>query len=302
MSEIEKTEGTSSGKEIVHKIDISASKREKELEQAKDSILIEKAKLEQELERLKEQYDGEVRKLKEEYEKISKDFEDVAKQRDEYAQKFTALAMKRFEGEKKAIFERAQKAGLPPEKIKEMEEKITNPEELDRWKYTLDTMIEYLSKGKEAYEKEENNPPPPPSPEQKGAGGAGKATLPQSSTSGFEGDLMKKVFNSPKEMIDYLYMRVAKGKTVTRQVSDGKGGFKTVEERVGPDVEAEKVLNELWRKYIQSEKASGSGRKTYVMCPRCKGMYDSNYGTCPLCGVPLTVGPDAEPSGIQELK
>ena len=284
---------------ITHNIQVSASDKEKALQQTKDVLIGDKAKLEQELATIKEKYGKEVTDLKKELDSATTDLTDVTKQRDDYSQKFTVLAMKRYEGEKSAILESA-KGVLSAEKIKEIETQIDSPEKLDKMKWFVTNLIEQLQKGKKA-DGSSGAPPPPPDRDKKGAGGTGNATLDNANVSDST-DLTKKQFNSPKEMIDYLYDQVARGKTISRQVSDGKGGFRTVEERVGPNLEAEKQLNEIWKRYFKSEQSISSGKRTYVMCTQCKGMYDKNLGTCPLCGISLTVGPESDSAGIKEIK
>ena len=103
-------------------------------------------------------------------------------------------------------------------------------------------------------------------------------------------------------MIDYVYDQAARGKTVTRRVSDGKGGTTTVEERIGKNVEAENVLDQLWMQYAKSEQAISGGKTVYTMCFKCKGLYDKSLGVCPICGISLLKGPDTDEHNIKEAQ
>lgn len=270
---------------------VSTSDREKELTKEKETLIMEKAKLEKELNGIKKNYDDKVAELA----KATEDLDDTAKKRDDYAQKFTELAMKRYEAEKKAILGRAKDV-LDDETFKDMETKIDSPEKLDQMRYTLDTIVSQLEKKGQSTEGEESKPPETPptptaNPSEKGSGGIGSATIKEKPT-GTSSDLLKREFANPKEMIDYLYDRVARGKTVARTVKDPKTGKTiTVEDRTGPDVEAEKIVNELWLKFRETQKGISASHNTYTMCWKCKGMYDVGLGTCPLCGVSLTSGP-----------
>jgi hypothetical protein len=284
-------------KTITHKMEISTSEKEREISKQKDDILEQKAKLEKELEFIKNQYNSAVTDL----EKANKDVELTAKERDDLKSKYTEIAMTRYNAEKDALITQAKNV-LPAEKITEMEKQIDSPEKLDKMKWMVTSLVEQLAEGKKAHqETQENKTPLPPNPENKGAGGSGNATMEQPKTFISTDDFMKKPFNSKKELVDYLYDLVERGEVVERTISDGKGGTRTVEERVGPNVKAEQALVELWKKHFNSEKNAASGKKTFVMCPSCKGLYDANSGTCPLCKVSLTKGPNIDEHNIRVI-
>lgn len=280
-----------SDKVVKHKIEVSTSDREKELGKAKDELLTEKAKLEKELADIKTNYEKKVDELK----KATEDVDDIAKQRDDLASKYTAIAMKRFEEERKALLDRA-KTVVGDELLKDMEEKTKTPEEFDKMKWHVESLLSQLEKAKGSPVEKT-----PPNPEKKGSGGSGSVeiTTPELNENS---EIKKKQFNSPKEMIDYLYDRIARGQTVSREIINKDGGKTLVEERVGPDEEAENVIKELWKRYFQSEKNLSAGRSTWVMCWKCKGMFDAGLGTCPLCKVPLQKGPDVDKYGIKAVR
>jgi len=287
MSEGEKKEEG----QITHKIEVSTSEKEKELGKEKDTLLAEKAKLEAELARVKTEYTTKVDDLK----KATEDLDMTAKERDDLAQKFTTLAMKRFDEEKKVLLDRTKEVIKDDAKIKEIEEKVKSPEELERWRWSLTQLLTGLEASKTT-----SKPPETTSatPENKGSGGTGNVPL-ESGEGTVEGDLKKMKFNTPKEMIDYLYDRALRGKTVMKEVKQPDGSIKTVVERVGRDEEAEKYIDQIWKKLVESDAAERRIQATYVLCLQCKGMYDRTLGTCPVCGIPLATGPESDKYGIR---
>ncbi len=297
--EEKKKEETEAEKGVIkHRFEVSTSEREKELQKSKEVLIKEKATLEAKFEEIQRKYNEGAEELK----KATEDLKLTAEQRDDLAQKWSALSIKKFEEERKVLIDKAKEAINNEELIKEIEDKVKTPEDLDMWRFSLETLlkqIEERQKSVKAKEKEGVEPTgPPATPENKGSGGEGSATLESNSTNAEEDDLMKRKFKNPKELVDYLYDRIARGKTVTREVL--QGGKKTiVEERIGPDLEAEQIINELWKKYALDERASAAGKRTYVTCWQCQGMYDIAQGTCPICKISLVEGPKTDKHGIR---
>ena len=198
MSQSEKKDDNKdAGGVIKHEISVSTSDREKELGKTKDTLIGDKAKLELQLQEIKDKYNSEVDNLKTELGKATEDLGAITLERDDYSQKFTVLAMKRYEAEKQALIDMAKDA-VSEEKLNEIKAQIDSPEKLDKMKWFVTNLVEQLNAGRNAALKDTNKSKAPPDPDNKGAGGTGNVTLSRDDTI-TSNDLMKKQFSSKRK-------------------------------------------------------------------------------------------------------
>lgn len=195
------------------------------------------------------------KKYKEEAERLKQLEEEARKKAEEaedYRAKLAIIAEKEFEKKKSAILEKA-KTVMDEERLKQIEEQLTDPEKLKATEFMVDTLIEAMEKLKEEKEKkpegegadegegegEGENPP------KEGEGGedkekkppAGNVPLSSQQTSGGE----EGGYESYEAMIKDLYKK--KHSTDPEEAA-----------------EAEAILDELFRKWARAVKKKYEGR------------------------------------------
>jgi len=197
------------------------------------------------------------KKYKEEAERLKQLEEEARKKAEEaedYRAKLAIIAEKEFEKKKSAILEKA-KTVMGEERLKQIEEQLTDPEKLKATEFMVDTLIEAMEKlekekqeggegdegeGADAGEGEGENPP------KEGEGGedkdkekkppAGNVPLSSQQTSGEEGG-----YESYEAMIKDLYKK--------KHSADPEEA-----------AEAEAILDELFRKWARAVKKKYEGR------------------------------------------
>jgi len=195
------------------------------------------------------------KKYKEEAERL-KQLEEEAKKKaeeaEDYRAKLAIIAEKEFEKKKSAILEKA-KTVMDEERLKQIEEQLTDPEKLKATEFMVDTLIEAMEKlekekkpeggegadeGEGAGEGEGENPP------KEGEGGedkekkppAGNVPLSSQQTSGEEGG-----YESYEAMIKDLYKK--------KHSADPEEA-----------AEAEAILDELFKKWARAVKKRYEGK------------------------------------------
>ena len=217
----------------------------------------------------------ELQELKEKDQQETTKFKGLEDERDRFKDQLREIAMVKFNEEKRVAIEKFGKT-LPPEKVKELEEQIKTPSDLQSIGFAL-TVMEQMQQSVAEREKEaaaaaaqaagntpsegtegvvdlEGNTKPPAvvSSPQKPPGGSVVRTPTEQER--------KLVFKTAKEGIDTLYERLKHG-----------------------DREADKLLNQLWEKAFQTIKSTyGRLEMAVTECPVCGTGIES--GTkCPYC-------------------
>lgn len=259
MSEVPPVEGAGTGGEpavvqqikredVVIKTDRSAIEKElqKELEQKE----VEKQKLHEQLLELNKKMteleaaaEGKTLVADDEYTKLKEELEEKKGTLHE-------IAMAKFNTVKTEKLEKLKELGLAEEKIDELDEKITGPEQLDSMEWTLNFLTTELQKAAEAQaggegagEGGEGTPAPLGPDSSPGAPPAGStAQLPTEPSKKWQ-------FADARSAIDALYKKMGAG---------------------GEDAkEADRMLNLLWKKFIPTIK---------------KMKFDFGLVQCPMCG------------------
>lgn len=244
---------------------------------------------------LQKQYEDSVKELqvlKDKNQQDSTRFKEIEDDRDQLKDQLREIALTKFNQDKKVVLEKVSKV-LPPEKIKELEEQIKAPADLQSIGYALN-ILEEMQKSTDERKKEGQTT----TDDDKSKAGAAISNITgtnqndstqttqedgvvdfdsiagqqQSSSSPQKppgGSVVKQpsepdkrtVFKSAKDAIDTLYDRVRKG-----------------------DKDAEKTLNQLWEKAFQTiKKKYGTLEMAVTECPVCGTGIEANT-ICPNCG------------------
>jgi hypothetical protein len=235
-------------------VQVDRSRIEKELQDKLEKEAVEKSKLNDQL----LTYQKQLEELKQKDEAKTKEYDEILKERDETKGKLQEIAMAKFNEVKTARLKMLQDSGLPEEKIKEFNDKIKTPKDLDEMDFVLKILGEQFAKRQAEDEKKTEED------QKKGAADARKIN-PQDPPKGSVVGLPPvktnsgKIYETPREAIDTLYEKVAKG-----------------------DKEAEKDLNALWSKFIPTLKKQ---RMAFGVaeCPTCgAGILEGEK--CWMCG------------------
>jgi hypothetical protein len=235
-------------------VQVDRTRIEKELSDKLQVEAVEKSKLNEQL--IAQQKLLDEMKLKDEAK--TKEYDEILKERDDTKAKLQDIAMAKFNEVKTARLKMLQDSGLPEDKIKEFDGKIRTPKDLDEMDFVLKILGEQFAKrqtedakkteeeqkkGAEAVNK--NNPQNPPK-------GSTVGLPPIRTQSG-------KLYENPREAIDDLYRKVAKG-----------------------DPEAEKDLTALWSHVIPTLKKQRTAFGI-TECPTCgAGILEGEK--CWMCG------------------
>jgi len=186
------------------------------------------------------------------------EYSDILKERDEVKKQLQEIALAKFNEVKTARLKTLQTAGLPEDKIKEFTEKIKTPQDLDEMDFVLQIIGDQFAKAQADRDKakveEEKKAGDPKSPE----------STPQNPPKGStvklpERDKKGKLYQNPREAVDDLYDRAAKG-----------------------DKDAEKDLTILWKAFIPALKKKKASFGI-TQCPTCgAGILEGEK--CWMCG------------------
>jgi len=126
-------------------IDINVQLENKSLDEIM-KILEEERKKREELEK-------KLTAMAQERESLEAKMEELKLEAEDYKTKLQMIAEQEFEKKKKALIERAKQFIKDEEKLKQMEEEITDPDKLKATEFMIDTLAEALAKGAEEEEK-----------------------------------------------------------------------------------------------------------------------------------------------------
>jgi hypothetical protein len=235
------TDSSTKREELLVKVDRSSVEKDladelqkKEVE--KKTIELEKTKLNDALLEAQKK----AKEMEERDQAKSKEYEDILKERDETRAKLQEIAMAKFNEVKTARLTSLKTAGLPDDKIKEFDEKIKTPKDLDEMDFVLKIIGEQFVKAQEERDKDAktgDQKPPKSNPENPPAGS--KVRLPEPAPR------KGKIYQNPREAVEALYKGEAEG-----------------------DKEAASDLNKLWEKFIPTIK---NKMTTFGIseCPNC---------------------------------
>lgn len=235
-------------------VQIDRSRIEKELndelqqkEAARQRLEDEKKKLNDEL--LKHQ--KMIEEMQEKEKNKTEEFEQLIKERDETKKQLQDIAIAEFNKVKAAELEKLKNAGLDENKVKEFDEKIQRPKDLEEMQWMLKFLGDNLAKvNKDETEKPLTTIPPNPQNPPK------FSTVQKIQEKKGEN---KWEYETPKAAVDDLYQKSLQG-----------------------DKEAIAMLERLWGKFLPTLKKQ---RTTFgiTQCPVC-GMGILENEKCPLCG------------------
>jgi len=250
-------------------IKVDRSAVEKEQQDQLIAAEVEKRRLNEELSTLRQQIaDAEVEK--EGKELIStEDLQQIKDKLEEKEGVLQEIAMAKFNEEKTTRIDQLKELGMEEEKLKEIDEKIQTPEDLDNMDWALAFYAEQLTKAQEqAGEGEGENGDGEGNGEGEGDEGGGEPvstpdSVPKGSVVSLPATTEKKwVYPDAKQAIDDLYKKLALG---------------------GEDAkEAERLLNEYWKRFIPTIKKY-KFKTVIIKCPNCDAGIEEG-SVCPYCG------------------
>ena len=230
-------------------IDINVQLENKSLEEIM-KILEEERKKREELEK-------KLAQMAQERESLEAKMEELKLEAEDYKTKLQMIAEQEFEKKKKALIERAKLFIKDEEKLKQIEEEITDPDKLKATEFMLDTLAEALAKGAEEEEKkkkeEEEKKKEGEGESEEGEEEEGKekegATAPASAPAG-SAPLTPAQTGSTEKIGEYESYEAMIRDLYRRQRS------KDPEEAA----EAKAILDELFRKWANAVKKRYEGR------------------------------------------